>query len=199
MGLLTPRGHAIECRIYAEDPDTGFMPSPGRIAALTAPGGPFVRDDSGAEAGGEVPIFYDPLISKLSVWGSDRPQAIARMQRALREYDVRGIRTTVPFFRWMLAQRPFQDGEFHTATLDELLQQREGEPFSTPDEDDEEVAAIAAALHAFERGSVSPGIPVRLKPDATCAAARMPYVVSGFSRTGVASWKHQARLEALRV
>jgi len=198
---LRPRGHAIECRIYAEDPDAGFMPSPGRIAALTAPGGPFVRDDSGAEAGGEVPIFYDPLISKLSAWGSDRRQAIARMRRALREYDVRGIRTTVPFFRWMLDQPSFQAGAFHTATLDELLQEREGEPFSTPGEDDQEVAAIAAALYAFAgRATQAPGrlTSVRLKADATYEPAGAPYVASGFGRTGAAGWKQQARLEALR-
>ena len=90
------------------------MPSPGRITALRVPDGPGVRDDSGAEAGGEVPIYYDPLISKLVAWGADRPQAIARMQRALHEYEVRGIRTTVPFFRWMLQQPAFVNAEFHT-------------------------------------------------------------------------------------
>jgi acetyl-CoA carboxylase biotin carboxylase subunit len=208
--VLTPRGHAIECRIYAEDPDAGFLPSPGRIVALTAPGGPFVRDDSGAEPGTEVPIFYDPLISKLSAWGGTRPQAIARMQRALREYDVRGIRTTVPFFRWMLAERSFQDGEFHTATLDDLLQRRQGEPFSTPDEDDEEVAVIAAAIHASARrdaGDSPPGDAVRLKPDPGYVDGLRGDVASGFpgpltpagagSRTG--GWKRQARLEALRA
>jgi acetyl-CoA carboxylase biotin carboxylase subunit len=207
--VLRPRGHAIECRIYAEDPDSGFMPSPGRIAALTAPGGPFVRDDSGAEAGGEVPVFYDPLISKLSACGATRPQAIARMQRALREYDVRGIRTTVPFFRWMLAQRSFQEGAFHTAALDELLQERHSESFSPPDEDDHDVAAIAAALHAFARGGTSAADTVRLKPDTTYAERSYEHVralreypehvASGFSRTVGTGWKQRARLEALRA
>ncbi|MBI2189820.1 MAG: acetyl-CoA carboxylase biotin carboxylase subunit [Acidobacteria bacterium] len=199
---LTPRGHAIECRIYAEDPDAGFMPSPGRIAALAVPGGPFVRDDSGAEAGGEVPIFYDPLISKLSAWGVDRQQAIARMRRALREYDIRGIRTTIPFFRWMLDEPAFQAGAFHTATLDELLQQRQGAPFSTPDEDDQEVAAIAAALHAVagaagQREQPAPGL--RSLASAADRETRPTYLASGFSRTGAAGWKRQARLEALRA
>src|SRR6185369_4350092 len=138
--LLTPRGHAIECRIYAEDPDAGFMPSPGRISALRVPDGPGIRDDSGTEEGAEVPIFYDPLISKLIAWGADRPQAIARMRRALREYDVRGIRTTVPFFTWMLDQRDFVDASFHTSYLDDVLRARQGRPFTSPDEDMIEVA-----------------------------------------------------------
>src|ERR1019366_5436094 len=91
--LMTPNGHAIECRIYAEDPDNSFLPSPGRIAQLRAPGGPGIRDDSGASAGLDVPIFYDPMISKLVAWAEDRPRAIARMRRALGEYLLAGIRT----------------------------------------------------------------------------------------------------------
>ncbi len=154
--LLAPRGHAIECRIYAEDPDAGFMPSPGRIATLRVPGGPGIRDDSGADEGGVVPIYYDPLVSKLVVRGVDRPEAIARMRRALREYEVLGIRTTVPFFRWLLEQPAFLEANFHTGDLDELLQQRQGERFAIPDEDIDEVAAIAAALHAVSREDTPP-------------------------------------------
>ena len=101
--------------------------------------------------GGEVPIYYDPLISKLSAWGPDRPRAIARMTRALREYEVLGIQTTVPFFRWMLAQPAFLAAEFHTAYLDELLQQRGGEPFATADEDRRGRRGGAAALHLLSR------------------------------------------------
>ena len=205
----TPQGHAIECRIYAEDPDAGFMPSPGRITALRPPGGPWIRDDSGAEPGGEVPIFYDPLISKLSAWGPDRPQAIARMKRALREYEVLGIRTTVPFFRWMLDQPAFETATFHTGSLDELLQQRQGEPFVTPDGEEQEVGAIAAALHAFARVGADSTATVRLKPDTTyeydppqyvvSGFSRTASVVSGFSRTANTGWKRQARLEGLRA
>ena len=85
--LLQPGGHAIECRVYAEDPDAGFLPSPGRISGLRVPDGPGIRDDSGTEAGADVPIFYDPLISKLVAWGTDRPHAIARMRQRTRQRE----------------------------------------------------------------------------------------------------------------
>jgi acetyl-CoA carboxylase, biotin carboxylase subunit len=202
----TPHGHAIECRIYAEDPDAGFMPSPGRITALRAPGGPWIRDDGAAEPGTDVPIYYDPLISKLAAWGPDRAQALARMRRALREYDVLGIRTTVPFFRWILDQPAFDTAAFHTGYLDELLHQRGGEPFVTADKDEEEVATIAAALHlaaqhgplvrgpnpvlaaAFARANLGAGSPPRLGGGATWFAPR---------RTNE-NWKQRGRLEGLR-
>src|SRR5262245_5915639 len=143
---ISPRGHAIECRIYAEDADAGFLPSPGHIDALRVPSGPGIRDDSGAEAGGDVPIFYDTLISKLVAWGADRSQATARMRRALREYDVVGIKTSIPFFRWMLEQPDFVEARFHTAYLDEVLRTRAGEPFTSADNERIDVAVIAAAI-----------------------------------------------------
>jgi acetyl-CoA carboxylase biotin carboxylase subunit len=147
--LLTPRGHAIECRIYAEDPDNGFLPSPGRISALRAPAGPGIRDDSGAVAGWEVPIFYDPLLSKLIAWAEDRPRAIARMRRALDEYVVAGIKTTLPFFTWLLEQPEFVGGQFHTTTLDDILRERNGESFLKTTPDIEEIAVVAATLQAL--------------------------------------------------
>jgi acetyl-CoA carboxylase, biotin carboxylase subunit len=184
--MLRPRGHAIECRVYAEDAEAGFMPSPGRITGLRLPDGPGIRDDSGVEAGGEVPIYYDPLISKLVAWAEDRPRAIARMRRALDEYEVRGIRTSVPFFRWLLRQPAFIEARFHTSYLDELLQQHAGKAFSEPDASVEEVAALAVAVDvvsAFRRTpevQPKPGTTeVRLKPDTT-------------------SWQERARIEALR-
>ena len=189
---LTPRGHAIECRIYAEDPDAGFMPSPGRIEGLRTPSGPWIRDDSGAEPGIDVPIYYDPLISKLSAWGPDRPRAIARMRRALREYDVIGIKTTVPFFRWMLAQSSFDAAEFHTGSLDELLQQRQGEPFETPSEDDNQIAVVAAALALYE---ARPAPALRVGAVDRGVAPSLP--VERTAR-GKATWKSQARMEGLR-
>jgi acetyl-CoA carboxylase biotin carboxylase subunit len=175
---LTPRGHAIECRIYAEDPDEGFLPSPGLITALRAPGGPGIRDDSAAEAGGEVPIFYDALISKLVAWGDHRNQAIARMQRALREYEVRGIRTTIDFFRWLLEQPDFLAADFHTGYLDELLQQRRGTPLSAVDLSLEEVAVIAGAIRA--------------------ASERRPSAIAPVDADRMSAWMRHARAEGVR-
>jgi len=175
---LMPRGHAIECRIYAEDADAGFLPSPGHITALRVPSGPGIRDDGGADAGGEVPIYYDPMISKLIAWGDDRAQAIARMRRALREYDVLGIKTTVPFFRWMLEQSDFVEARFHTAYLDEILRSRAGQPFTSADDERIDVAVIAAAIRHVGSGSrvvVDPANPSR-----------------------ASQWKARARTEGLR-
>jgi acetyl-CoA carboxylase biotin carboxylase subunit len=149
--LVTPRGHAIECRVSAEDPDAAFLPSPGRIDAIDVPGGPGIRDDSGVEAGAEIPVYYDPLISKLMAWGADRHQALSRLRRALREYHVSGVRTTVPFFRWLLRQKAFETGEFHTGTVDTVLQERNGEGFADRDPSLAEVAVMAVALDLVMR------------------------------------------------
>lgn len=148
---LEPRGHAIECRIYAEDPDNGFMPSPGRLLGRRVPGGPGIRrDDGGATPGLDVPIFYDPLVAKLSAWGGDRPQAILRMARALGEYEVRGIKTGIPFFRWLLADEHFRQGRVDTGFLDRELARRNGEPFVGVPDEAEHVALLAVAIHAYE-------------------------------------------------
>jgi acetyl-CoA carboxylase, biotin carboxylase subunit len=152
---LTPRGHAIECRVYAEDPDNGFMPSPGKILGLHSPAGPGIRNDSGVAAGFEVPIYYDSMISKLVGWGPDRATAIARLQRALSEYEVRGIKTTIPFFQWMLAQPEFHEGRFDTTTLDRELASRAGRPFVEAPREAEQLAALAAAMHAWFKASSS--------------------------------------------
>ena len=186
---VTPRGHAIECRIYAEDPDAGFLPSPGTVLALHAPDGPGVRDDSGVEAGSEISIYYDSLISKLVVWGATRHEAIRRMARALREYEVSGVRTSLPFFRWMIGQSAFARGEFHTGYLDELLHSRRGEPFETPDLSDVEVAAMAVALRAATaNGPSAVAVP----------AGRTPRAVEPQTVTTRGGWKATARREGLR-
>ena len=106
-------GHAIECRVYAEDPDNNFFPSPGKITFLRVPAGSGIRDDSGVSEGDEVSIHYDPMISKLAAWGSTREEAVDRMRRALDEYAVGGIKTTLPFFREIV-----RDDEFIAAQLD---------------------------------------------------------------------------------
>ena len=189
---LKPSGHAIECRVYAEDADAGFLPSPGRITALRVPAGPGIRDDGWTEVGTEVPIFYDPLISKLVVWGEDRPQAIARIRRALLEYEVGGIRTNLPFFQWLLRQPAFVEARFHTGFLDELLQQRGDAGFSEVDPSLEEVAAIASCVietsgdeaRARRPDPRHEGRPLRRVDDANQAAR---------------TWKGRARAEGLRT
>jgi len=142
---LVQRGHAIECRVYAEDPDLGFLPSPGRITALRVPGGPGVRDDSGVYEGGQVPIHYDALVSKLVVWAESRTDAISRMRRAISEYRLLGIRTTLPFFDRVLRDPAFVAGDFDTSFAATLLARADDRP-----ERPAEVAAIAAAIRAFE-------------------------------------------------
>ncbi len=173
--LVTPRAHAIECRIYAEDPDNGFLPSPGRIQGLRVPQGPGVRDDSGAYEGGEVPIFYDPLISKLITWGETRAHAMARMKRALAEYEVRGIRTTIPFFQWLMDDGDFCAARFDTTFIDRKIGAPGSGPLQVIDSDHEDLAVIAAAVHMFTRATPA-------------AAAAEP----------VSLWKSAARAEALR-
>jgi acetyl-CoA carboxylase biotin carboxylase subunit len=150
---LTPRGHAVECRIYAEDPDQNFMPSPGLIRALRAASGPGIRDDGGVTAGYTVPVYYDSMIAKLIASGASRDEAIARMSRALREYQVVGIRTTIPFFLWLMQQPEYLEGRYDTTYLDRLLIDRRGDSFSTFTDDEAERIAIAAALDAFLRAS----------------------------------------------
>src|SRR5262249_42549088 len=108
---LAVRGHAIECRVYAEDPYNNFFPSPGRIAFLQAPGGIGVRDDSGVYSGFEVSMYYDPIISKLIAWGNTRDEAIRRMRRALDEYSIHGVTTNLAFHRWVLQHPRFLAGD----------------------------------------------------------------------------------------
>ncbi|MEZ5316030.1 MAG: acetyl-CoA carboxylase biotin carboxylase subunit [Vicinamibacterales bacterium] len=170
---LTPRGHAIECRIYAEDPDRGFMPSPGLVRALSVPGGPGVRDDRGVAPGFEIPVFYDSMISKLVVWGDSRAAAVARLRRVIDEYRVVGVRTTVPFFRWLLDQPEFAEGRFDTTYLDRVLADRRGQPFVEPNETDRRDAAVAVAVGAWLRAHGAAAQPVVRQGGAWRRAARL--------------------------
>ena len=159
------RGHAIECRVYAEDPAQNFMPSPGRINSLRLPQGPGVRDDGGIYAGAEVSIYYDPLISKLAVWGRTRAEAIDRLRRALDEYTVGGIKTTLPFFRAVVRDAEFIAGRLDTgfiARFNERQAQYAGEETET-DPTARDMAVIAAALAHTGRvqGTTDNGAPAQ--------------------------------------
>ena len=138
---IKPQGHSLECRIMAEDPFNDFMPSPGKIVYLHTPAGLGVRDDSGIYEGFDVPLDYDPLLSKLITWGKTREEAIQRMRRALSEYQVYGIKTTIPFFQRILLHPRFLSGTYNTHFIPEL----EKEPDSQ-DPAEEIVALIAAGI-----------------------------------------------------
>ncbi len=118
---LEPRGHAIECRVYAEDPLRNFAPSPGRISLWVRPGGPGVRLDSGVVASSVVPLDYDPMLAKLIVWAPDREAAVERLHRALSEFQVGGVATTLTLFRALVGMETFRTADFHTGFLDQLL------------------------------------------------------------------------------
>ena len=143
-------GHAIECRIYAEDPDSSFFPSPGTITFLWAPAGPGIRDDSGVTAGDEVSIYYDPMISKLAAWGRSREEAIDRMRRALDEYAVGGIKTTLPFFREIVRDEEFIAARLDTGFISRFNERRKARPHpaggTQASSREQDIAIIAAAL-----------------------------------------------------
>lgn len=149
------RGHAMECRVYAEDPRAGFMPSPGRIARLALPDGPGIRVDSGAEEGWTVPLEYDPLIAKLCAWAPTRAAVIARLRRALQEFVVSGIATTLGFFREVLEDPRFQAGEIDTGLLERSFSKGMGKTAAPCEE--ARLAAMLAVVQARRdsRGSVS--------------------------------------------
>ncbi len=152
---ITPRGHAMEVRLYAEDPDNNFFPSPGKILSRHAPTGPGIRLDEGVYEGYTVPLEYDPLLSKLIAWGNSREETIARLRRALDEYTITGIKTNVSLFRRILEEPDFLRSEIHTNWLDELL--AKPRPLrTTPRIGTEDAAAIAAALWQSNEASDGP-------------------------------------------
>jgi acetyl-CoA carboxylase biotin carboxylase subunit len=137
-------GSAIECRVYAEDPENNFLPFPGKITQLTEPSGPGIRLDSGVYQGWNVPYDYDPLLAKLVAWAPDRNTALGRLKRALTEYKVGGIRTNLSFFTEVLNDEAMQRGELSTAFLEGFFARRKSTP--EPCREMEAVAAIVAAL-----------------------------------------------------
>src|SRR6266446_2124108 len=155
------RGHAIECRIYAEDAENNFFPSPGKITFLRIPSGPGIRDDGGVSEGDEVSIHYDPMISKLAAWGRTRAEAIDRLRRALDEYAVAGIKTTLPFFRKIVRDQEFIAGRLDTGFISRFNERRRERGHPARNEraarTDRDMAIIAAALaYARAQRSASP-------------------------------------------
>lgn len=171
------RGHAIECRIYAEDPDNNYFPSPGKITLLLAPSGPGIRRDSGMYEGWTVPMDYDPLLAKLIGYGTDREQAIMRLQRALYEYFVAGIKTNISLFQRILRDSDFQAGAFDTGYLDRLLTRGNG---------DQADNAAGPAMAAIAAGLFSILDPVTNGKNGSTPAAPP------------SNWKQKGRSEALR-
>jgi len=178
------RGHAIECRIYAEDPDTNYFPSPGKITALAEPAGPGIRLDSGIYQGWNVPLEYDPLLAKLVGYGENREQAIGRIRRALDEYFVAGVKTNLPLFRRILANPDFLAGRTDTGLLDRMSDQMKADSSIRQAKlPDESIVAIAAAIFNAK------------KPDQTNSSQDG---AAGPDGNSAASWKKTARSEALR-
>jgi acetyl-CoA carboxylase, biotin carboxylase subunit len=149
---ITPRGHAMEVRLYAEDPENNFFPSPGKILSRRAPSGPGIRLDEGVYEGWTVPNDYDPLLSKLIAWGNSREETVARLRRALEEYAITGIKTNAGLFRRILGEPDFLRGEIHTKWLDELLTRR-GHGAARSESRVEDAAVIAAAVWQAKRAS----------------------------------------------
>ncbi len=176
------RGHAMECRIYAEDPDNNYFPSPGKITLLLEPSGPGIREDSGMYEGWTVPMDYDPLLAKLIGYGSDRERAIARLTRALGEYFVGGIKTNLSLFRRILADADFCAAKLDTGFLDRMLKQKDGQ---LEDSQAAQVAAIAAGIFAVL--GVSAAAPGERASDTSAEKAVI-----------ASNWKSAGRREALR-
>jgi acetyl/propionyl-CoA carboxylase alpha subunit len=145
---IVPNGWAIECRITAEDPNNNFMPSSGRVSYLKEPTGPGVRVESSLYEGMEISLYYDPMIAKLVVWGETRAEAILRMRRALNEYRIGGVRTSIPFHQEIMDSTEFIWGTFDTS----FLSRRRVAAHRAPPEEHVQLAAVVAVLLAHEEG-----------------------------------------------
>jgi acetyl-CoA carboxylase, biotin carboxylase subunit len=151
------QGWAMECRVYAEDPENGYLPSPGRMRQHSVPAGPGIRLDSGVYDGWTVPLDYDPMLAKLAAWGETRAAAAERLHRALGEYVISGIRTNTAFFREVLRDAEFLAGRIHTGFLDEFAARRPGK---IADPALQAIVAAVAALHREKPASAQPATPV---------------------------------------
>jgi len=151
---LSQRGHAIECRIYAEDPANGFLPQAGPLLLYREPAGPGIRVDAGVVEGGDVPVTYDPMLAKLVVQAETRAAAIDRGIAALRRYPVLGIRTNIPFLIRVLDHPRFRSGEVHTGFIDQHLEELIAQPAPSP----AAAALAAAAVGPTFRSGVRSGV-----------------------------------------
>ncbi len=143
---IAPRGHAIEARIYAEDVTSGFLPATGFVNFLRVPSGPGIREDSGIAEGSEISRHYDPMISKLVAWGETRDEAVRRLARALREYRIAGVPTTIPFCLFVIEHPRFSSGDFDTRLVDEELHREFMEVPANPEIERSVAAALALAV-----------------------------------------------------
>jgi acetyl-CoA carboxylase biotin carboxylase subunit len=184
------RGAAIEARISAEDPENRFLPASGTVQALQEPAGPGVRVDSSLYPGLQVPLFYDPLLSKLIVWGKDRAQAIARMRRALAEYQIIGVRTTLPFARWLMEHPRYIAGDFSTDFIAEEWEVRAKEIPALSSE----VAAVHGRLDAAQVAAIVGGLLMHEHVEEE-KLRRRP-ATNGHAETS--RWRQAARRESLR-
>jgi acetyl-CoA carboxylase biotin carboxylase subunit len=187
------RGHAIECRIYAEDPDNSFFPSPGKITRLLQPSGPGIREDGGVYEGWSVPLDYDPMLSKLIAFAPDRPSAIARMRRALDEYFIGGIKTNLPLFRRILDHPDFGAARIDTGFLDRMLASHKHEK---PVGDGlPEIAAVAAALFF---ATAAPSVNANGTGGTKSQVSGNHIAENRISENQASNWKRTSRSEALR-
>jgi acetyl-CoA carboxylase biotin carboxylase subunit len=200
---VRPRGHAIECRIYAEDPENNFFPSPGKITRFQIASGPGVRHDSGIYEGWTVPLEYDPLLSKLIAFGGSRDEAIARMRRALDETFVAGITTNLSLFRTILDDSEFKAGNLDTGFLDRLLTggtdlEEKPEEEKQQGEEDAVVAAMGMAiLNALDSSTGKLNSKRDSEPN-NMGFGRETGAAGGGLSGEASGWKQAGRLEGLR-
>jgi len=171
------RGHAIECRVNAEDPLRQFLPSPGRIVSYREPSGPSIRVDSGIGPGSDVPPFYDPLVAKVIVHGRTRESALRRMQTGIDRFEIRGVFTNLPFHRALLKQPDFRRGHLWTTMVADL---RVAERIRGRGPWEERVAALAAAVAASGQLEAGPTLSLQaLRPSSWTRAGRRDQIGGG--------------------
>jgi acetyl-CoA carboxylase, biotin carboxylase subunit len=182
QSAIQPRGYAIECRIYAEDPANNYLPSTGTLRGFRAPSGPGVRVDTGVEENSTIGVHYDPMVAKLIVWAGTRQGGFDRMRRALHEFLVLGVKTSIPLHLWLLHQPAFRSGEVDTGWLEREFSPEQLEEVTA---ENVEVAALAAALHADQRPSLA-------------TATALSAVADGAPASRPSAWRLVARQAGLR-